>query len=81
MAIRAVTDTDPGIDDAVAIVHALALPAFKVLKMATVAGNIGIATTTRTAGRLLALMRRADVPMMAGAAAPATLAARPGRPG
>lgn len=68
--IRAVIDTDPGIDDAVAILYALSSPAFEVLGITTVAGNIGIATTTRNAGRLLALMGRADVPVIAGAAAP-----------
>lgn len=68
--IRAVIDTDPGIDDAVAILYALSSPAFEVLGITTVAGNIGITTTTRNAGRLLALMGRADVPVIAGAAAP-----------
>ncbi len=68
--IRAVIDTDPGIDDAVAILYALSSPAFEVLGLTTVAGNIGIATTTRNAGGLLALMGRSDVPLVAGAAAP-----------
>jgi len=69
-ALRVVIDTDPGIDDAVAILFALSSPAFEVLGITTVAGNIGLATTTRNAGRLLALMRRADVPVIAGAASP-----------
>jgi purine nucleosidase/pyrimidine-specific ribonucleoside hydrolase len=68
-------DTDPGIDDAVAILHALSVPAFRVLGLTTVAGNLGLATTTRNSLRLLALMGRADVPVVAGAAAPL---ARPG---
>jgi len=70
MPIRCLIDTDPGIDDAVAILFALASPAFEVLGITTVAGNIGIATTTRNAGRLLALMGRGDVPVQAGAAGP-----------
>jgi len=65
-----IIDTDPGIDDAVAILHALASPAFDILGLTTVAGNIGIATTTRNAGRILALAGRADIPVIAGAAAP-----------
>ena len=69
-AMRVVIDTDPGIDDAVAILFALSSPAFEVLGITTVAGNIGIATTTRNAGRLLALMGRQDVPVIAGAASP-----------
>lgn len=70
MTRKVIIDTDPGIDDAVAILHALASPAFDVLGLTTVAGNIGIATTTRNAGRILALAGRADIPVIAGAAAP-----------
>lgn len=65
-----IIDTDPGIDDAVAILAALASPEFDVLGITTVAGNIGLATTTRNAGRILALARRSDVPVIAGAAGP-----------
>ena len=68
--IRAVIDTDPGIDDAVAILFALSSPVFDIVGITTVAGNIGIATTTRNAGRILALARRTDIPVIAGAAAP-----------
>ncbi|WP_245453284.1 nucleoside hydrolase [Aquibium carbonis] len=71
MSPRAVIiDTDPGIDDAVAILAALGSPDFNVLGITTVAGNIGIATTTRNAGRVLALARRGDVPVVAGAVGP-----------
>jgi purine nucleosidase len=71
VSLRAVIiDTDPGIDDAVAILAALASPEFDVLGITTVAGNIGLATTTRNAGRILALARRSDVPVIAGAAGP-----------
>ncbi|MDN2582869.1 nucleoside hydrolase [Aquibium sp. ELW1220] len=65
-----IIDTDPGIDDAVAILAALASPEFDVLGITTVAGNIGIATTTRNAGRILALVGRGDVPVIPGAAGP-----------
>lgn len=74
-AIRAVIDTDPGIDDAVAILYALSSPAFDIVGLTTVAGNIGIETTTRNAGRILALAGRMDIPVIAGAAGPLT---RPG---
>jgi len=71
-----IIDTDPGLDDAVAILFALSRPdAFDLRGITTVAGNIGLATTTRNAGRLLALAGRADVPVLAGAAGPL---ARPG---
>lgn len=68
--IRAVIDTDPGIDDAVAILHALSSPAFEILGITTVAGNIGIDITTRNAGRILALAGRMDIPVATGASAP-----------
>jgi purine nucleosidase len=65
-----VIDTDPGIDDAVAILLALKSPEFDIRGITTVAGNIGIATTTRNARRILALAGRSDIPVIVGAAAP-----------
>lgn len=65
-----VIDTDPGLDDAVGILHALACGGFDVAAMTSVAGNIGIDTTTRNIGRLLTAMDRAEVPHAAGAAGP-----------
>ena len=70
MTRKVVIDTDPGIDDAVAILFALASPAFDVLGITTVAGNIGLSTVTRNAGRILTLAGRSDIPVIAGAAAP-----------
>jgi purine nucleosidase len=63
-------DTDPGIDDAVAILLALGSPEFDIRGITTVAGNIGITTTTRNAGRILALAGRRDIPVIGGAKAP-----------
>jgi purine nucleosidase/pyrimidine-specific ribonucleoside hydrolase len=65
-----VIDTDPGIDDAIGILLALASPDFTIAGITTVAGNVGIETTTRNAGRLLAFAGRNDVPVFQGAAAP-----------
>jgi purine nucleosidase/pyrimidine-specific ribonucleoside hydrolase len=70
-----VVDTDPGIDDAIGILLALASPEFSIAGMTTVAGNIGIETTTRNAGRLLAFAGREDIPVFRGATAPLS---RPG---
>lgn len=67
---RVIIDTDPGLDDAVAILFAVQSGRFDVLGLTTVAGNLGIAVTTRNAGRLLALLGRSDIPVLAGAAAP-----------
>ena len=70
-----VIDTDPGIDDAIGILLALASPEFTIAGITTVAGNIGIETTTRNAGRLLAFAGRDGIPVFRGAAAPLS---RPG---
>lgn len=77
MSRRAVIiDTDPGIDDAVAILFALACGRFEVLGLTTLAGNIGLSVTTRNAGRLLAVMGRPEIPVIAGAIAPLARAGR-----
>lgn len=65
-----ILDCDPGHDDALAIALALSEPTLDVLAITTVAGNAGLARTTRNAGRILALAGRAEVPVAAGAAAP-----------
>lgn len=70
MTRKVVIDTDPGIDDAVAILFALASPAFEVVGITTVAGNISIGTVTRNAGRILALAGRPDIPVVEGASEP-----------
>lgn len=75
MTRRVIIDTDPGLDDAVAILFAINSGRFGVLGLTTVAGNIGIDITTANAGRLLALLGRADIRVISGAAAPL---ARPG---
>lgn len=67
--MKVVIDTDPGLDDAVAILFALADPGFDVRAITTVAGNIGLDRTTDNAGRLVAVMG-ARVPVAAGAAHP-----------
>jgi purine nucleosidase len=68
-------DTDPGIDDAIALLYALR-SGQPVTAITTVAGNLGLAVTTRNAGRITALAGVA-VPVHAGAAAPLHSEARP----
>ncbi|WEX10614.1 nucleoside hydrolase [Chelativorans sp. AA-79] len=67
--MKVLIDTDPGIDDAIALLFALAHPKLEVAGITTVAGNIGIETTTRNALRILALAG-ADVPVHAGTERP-----------
>ena len=70
MAAPLVIDCDPGVDDAIAILLALASPEVELLALTTVAGNLPLETTTRNALRILALAGREDVPVAAGAARP-----------
>tara|TARA_R110002020_G_scaffold3766_26_gene16667 strand:- start:3188 stop:4078 length:891 start_codon:yes stop_codon:yes gene_type:complete len=67
MTRQIIIDTDPGLDDAVAILFALASPQFEVIGVTTVAGNIGLERTTTNAGGLLAAMGRSDIPVISGA--------------
>ena len=66
-----VVDTDPGIDDALAIVLALRSPELRVELMTTVAGNTGLRAATDNARRLLALLDPDEPPrLVPGAARP-----------
>ena len=61
-------DTDPGVDDAVAILLALASPELDVLAITTVSGNVGLEKTTLNARRIVQLAQRRDVIVAAGCA-------------
>ena len=50
---RVIIDTDPGTDDALALMMALGSPDLDVLGLTTVGGNARLADTTRNALRLL----------------------------
>src|SRR5215467_3117531 len=66
-----VLDTDPGIDDALALLLAWGSPELDVLALTIVAGNAGLADTARNAARLVAVRRPARLPRIAlGAAVP-----------
>jgi purine nucleosidase len=67
---RVIIDTDPGIDDAVAILLAMASPEIEILGLVTVAGNVSLATTTKNALKLCELGGRTDIPVFAGADRP-----------
>ena len=68
---RIIIDTDPGKDDAVAILLALARPdELEVLALTAVAGNVPLARTERNARCLLELGGRPDIPVYAGCAGP-----------
>jgi pyrimidine-specific ribonucleoside hydrolase len=63
-------DCDPGHDDAIALLLALASPELQLLGVTTVAGNQTLEKTTANAIRVLDLVGRDDVPVAAGAPAP-----------
>ena len=63
-------DCDPGHDDAVALLLALASPEVELVGVTTVSGNQTLAKTTANALRVLELVGRGDVPVAAGADRP-----------
>ncbi len=63
-------DTDPGVDDAMAFLLAMASPELDLVGITTVFGNGGLSTTTQNALRLVELVDRSDIPVVAGAARP-----------
>ena len=75
MAEKILIDTDPGIDDAFAILYAFKSPDFDVLGLTTVYGNASIEQTTRNA-RALVDMGGKPCPVAQGAADPLVIERR-----
>ena len=67
---RVIIDTDPGLDDAVAILLAFASPELEVLGLTAVAGNVGLELTAANARRLCELAGRHNAKVFAGCARP-----------
>ncbi|MDN2578425.1 nucleoside hydrolase [Aquibium sp. ELW1220] len=67
---RIIIDTDPGQDDAVAILLALASPELEVIGITAVAGNVPLALTQKNARMICELAGRPDVRVHAGAVRP-----------
>jgi len=65
-----VLDCDPGHDDAIALLLALASPEVELLGVTTTYGNQTLEKTTQNALRVLELVGRTDVPVAAGAERP-----------
>ena len=71
MARKIIIDTDPGQDDAVAILMALGSPEeLDVQGIVAVAGNVPLSRTTNNARKILEFAQRADIPLYAGCARP-----------
>ena len=67
---KIIIDTDPGQDDAVAILLALASEELQVLGITCVAGNVPLRRTVENARKVLELTKHIDVPVFAGAEHP-----------
>lgn len=67
---KIIIDTDPGQDDAVAILLALASPELDVIGITAVAGNVPLSFTEKNARKICELAGRPETPVFAGADRP-----------
>ncbi|WP_294926307.1 nucleoside hydrolase [uncultured Paracoccus sp.] len=66
MTLKIIIDTDPGQDDAVAILLALASPELELLGLTVVAGNVPLSLTQQNARKICELAGRPDIPIFSG---------------
>jgi purine nucleosidase len=78
MSRRIIIDTDPGTDDAVAILLALASPELEVIGICAVAGNVPLAQAEWNARSICGLAGRAELPVHAGCPRAIGVTAAPG---
>jgi inosine-uridine nucleoside N-ribohydrolase len=69
-ASRVLIDTDPGVDDALALLLAMRSPELKIEGFTAVAGNVPLELTLPNALRMVEIAGRADIPVAAGAKGP-----------
>ena len=67
---KIIIDTDPGQDDAVALLLALASEELEILGITCVAGNVPLSLTSENARKILELTRYTEIPVFAGADRP-----------
>ena len=72
MTRKIIIDTDPGVDDAMAIFFALCSPELEVVGLTTIFGNVHTELATVNALRLLEIAGRGSIPVAQGAAHPLT---------
>lgn len=70
--IRIVIDTDPGIDDVVALALAAVSPEIEIIGVTTSYGNVPLDIATSNAHRILDLVGRSDISIRSGADRPMT---------
>ena len=64
---KIIIDTDPGVDDTMAIFLALCSPELDVVGLTTIFGNVHTELATKNALRLLSIAGRGDIPVAHGA--------------
>ena len=67
---KVIIDTDPGVDDALALLFAMCSPELKIEAITAVAGNVRLELALLNALRMVEIAGRADIPVAAGARAP-----------
>jgi inosine-uridine nucleoside N-ribohydrolase len=67
---RVIIDTDPGLDDALALLLAMRSPELKIEGITAVAGNVPLTLTLPNALRMVEIAGRDDIPVAAGASSP-----------
>ena len=67
---RVIIDTDPGVDDALALLLAMRSPELKIEGITPVAGNVPLDLTLPNALRMVEIAGRTDIPVAAGAKVP-----------
>jgi purine nucleosidase len=65
-----IIDTDPGVDDAFALLLAMRSSELKVVAVTAVAGNVPLSLTLPNALRLVEIAGRQDIPVAGGASSP-----------
>eukprot|EP00252_Welwitschia_mirabilis_P020125 TRINITY_DN4860_c0_g2_i1.p1 TRINITY_DN4860_c0_g2~~TRINITY_DN4860_c0_g2_i1.p1 ORF type:complete len:329 (+),score=60.84 TRINITY_DN4860_c0_g2_i1:209-1195(+) len=68
--MKLIIDTDPGVDDAMAILMAFQIPGIEVLGLTTIFGNVSTKDATRNALHLCEIAGRLDVPVAEGSPEP-----------
>lgn len=68
--MKIIGDTDPGVDDAIALLLALAAPDWEVAGLTSVGGNVPLARGVRNALALLEYAGREDIPVLRGSSRP-----------
>src|SRR3989440_11088868 len=67
---RVIIDTDPGVDDALALLLAMRSPELKIEGITPVAGNVPLELSLPNALRMVEIAGRTDIPVAAGAKVP-----------